>query len=168
MSLRPILLSFVVLLGGCAGYQVGPTNQQIAGDRSVSFRFFDNQTTEPRLSEPLDTSLRRAIQRDGTLRLETATDGDWIVTGTIKSFQRSALTLQPADVRTLRDANVQMTVDVEVLERGTGDVILKQSFQGRTSLRAGADLASAERQVIPLLAEHVAQQVVTVLADGDF
>lgn len=168
MSVRHFLLSLSLILGGCAGYQVGPTNQQLAGERSVSFRFFDNQTNEPRLSEPLNTSLRRATQRDGTLRLETATDGDWIVTGTIKSFQHSALTLQPADVRTLRDANVLMTVEIEVLERGTGDVVLKQTFQGRTSLRAGADLASAERQVIPLLTEHVALQVVTVLADGDF
>lgn len=168
MITRALLVVLALFLGGCAGYQIGPTNGQVAGTRSVSYRFFDNRTDEPRLSEPLNTSLRRATQRDGTLRLETASDGDWIVTGTITTFQRSALTLQPADVRTLRDARVLMTVEVVVLEKGTGDVVLQKTLQGQTSLRAGADLASAERQVIPLLAESVAIQLVTLLADGDF
>src|SRR5687768_18604188 len=71
------------LLTGCAGYQLGPTNGTPAGSRSIQVNLFRNDTWEPRLTDPVATSLRRWIQRDGTYRLATHGDGDIIVDGVI-------------------------------------------------------------------------------------
>ena len=39
----------LILLAGCAGYQLGPTNGLTAGSRSIQVNPFVNQTPEPRL-----------------------------------------------------------------------------------------------------------------------
>jgi hypothetical protein len=168
---RPVPLVLLAcctfLLGGCA-YQLGPTNGVAAGSRSVQVNLFQNQTWEPRLSEPVATSLRRWIQRDGTYRLATSGDGDIVLDGVLLEFQRSGISFQPGDVLTIRDYELTLTVAFKAVERGTGHVILDSKVAGRTTIRVTADEASAERQAAPLLAEDVARRITTLLVDGSW
>ncbi|MBI4327009.1 MAG: hypothetical protein HY674_17350, partial [Chloroflexi bacterium] len=106
------------------------------------------------------------LQQDGTYRLNTRGDGDIVVKGVITGFYRSPLSFQPADILTVRDYSVAMTVKVTATERSTGAVLLDQEVAGRSTVRAGADLASAERQAVPLLAEDLAKNVTALLVDG--
>ncbi|MBM3846131.1 MAG: hypothetical protein FJ405_07595, partial [Verrucomicrobia bacterium] len=99
LSTRPVLQVIALLaccLGfGCAGYKLGPTSGQVAGQRSVEILPIQNLTPEPRLTDAFDGALRRAIQHDGTFRLETRDEGDLIVSGVITRFQRSYLSFDP-------------------------------------------------------------------------
>jgi hypothetical protein len=166
--LRSIFLACCFcLLAGCA-YQLGPTNGMSAGSRSIQINLFQNQTWEPRLSEPLATSLRRWIQRDGTYRLDTHGDADVVVDGAIVEFQRSGISFQPTDVLTIRDYDLSMSVEFKAVERGTGRVLVKSKVVGRTTIRVTADEASAERQAAPLLAEDVARRITSLLVDGSW
>src|SRR5690606_233555 len=70
---------FACFLIGCAGYRLGPTNGMPAGSRAIQVKLFQNETYEPRLTEPVVTALRRAIQQDGTYRLATRDDADIVV-----------------------------------------------------------------------------------------
>src|SRR5688500_18949582 len=88
-------LALVAVSLGCAGYRLGPTNGMPAGSRSVQVRMFQNETWEPRLSEPVATSLRRTIQQDGTYRLDIKGDADIVLEGTITEFNRSGLSFDP-------------------------------------------------------------------------
>jgi hypothetical protein len=139
-----------------------------AGSRSIQINLFQNQTWEPRLSEPLATSLRRWIQRDGTYRLDTQGDADVVVDGAIVEFQRSGISFQPTDVLTIRDYDLSMSVEFKAVERGTGRVLVKSKVVGRTTIRVTADEASAERQAAPLLAEDVARRITSLLVDGSW
>src|SRR4051812_29231187 len=85
-SVRIVL--FGVLIVGCAGYHLGPTNGLHAGERSVQVNSFVNQTIEPRLSDALSLSLRKNLQKDGTYRLNTHNEGDIILSGTIVNYDR--------------------------------------------------------------------------------
>ena len=51
-----------LVLCGCAGYRLGPTNGMTAGAKSIEVKPFVNQTMEPRLIEPLTQALRRSLQ----------------------------------------------------------------------------------------------------------
>ena len=164
--LTGLAVLMAVLIAGCAGYKLGPTNGQAAGEQSVQINPFQNQTIEPRLAEYTTSSLRRKIQQDGTYRLDTKDDGDIVVTGVITRFHRSELSLQPSDVRTVRDYYLQMTAQVTATDRATGKVLFTKNVSGRTSIRVGADLASAERQAIPLLADDLAQNAKSLIVDG--
>ena len=132
----------------------------------MQVNLFQNETLEPRLSEPVATSLRRILQQDGTYRLATRGDADIILEGTITEFNRSGLTFDPRDVLTVRDYELVLTARFTATERGTGRVIVASAASGRTTIRAGADLPSAERQAAPLLAEDLARKITSALVDG--
>jgi hypothetical protein len=161
------LAALALLLGsGCAGYQLGPSNGTKAGERSIEVQFFQNQTGEPRLIEAVTGSLRKTLQQDGTYKLDTRGNSDVIVTGTLIKYDRGGVTFQPSDIRTVRDYNVTVSARVLARERSTGKVLLDRVVTGRATLRAGSDLASAERQTLPNLAEDLARNITTYLVDG--
>jgi hypothetical protein len=169
LVLRPstiYLLFAAIIFAGCAGYKLGPTNGHEPGEQSVQVVPFQNQTLEPRLSEPVSASVRKRFQQDGTFKLDTRGESDLIVTGVITRFDRSELSFQPSDVRTVRDYYLAMTAQVTATERSTGKVVLNRSVSGHSTVRVGADLTSAERQAIPLIADNLAKNIVSMLADG--
>ena len=155
-----------MLFCACAGYQLGPTNGVVAGSKSIQVNLFQNTTIEPRLTEPVATALRRTIQQDGTFRLATKGDADIIVEGAITQFDRSGVTFDPRDVLTVRDYELRMTATFTAKETATGRVLLSSTEFGRTTIRAGSDLPSAERQAAPLLAQDLAQRITAALVDG--
>jgi hypothetical protein len=167
--MRAAALLFAVsalALVGCAGYRLGPSNGVEAGARSVSVRPFVNATLEPRLIEAVSISLRRSLQQDGTYRLETSGDGDVIVTGTITKLVRRELGFQPNDTLTVRDYSLELFADVAAINRSSGKTNFTRTIFGRTSIRVGADLASAERQAVPLLAADLAHNIAAAVTDG--
>lgn len=166
---RSVLAGCALLVGsGCAGYRLGPTAGFSAGARSVKVAAFQNSTLEPRLVSALNNALRSQLQQDGTYRLETRGDGDVEVGGEILKFERAAVGFRPGDVLTAQDYSVTMTAHVRAVERATGRVLLDRNISGRTTLRIGNDLASAERQAVPLLATDLARNVTTYLTSGDW
>lgn len=166
MRLRAFILLPLLVVAGCAGYRLGPTNGLVAGEKSVQIKPFVNQTFEPRLSEPITSEIRKRVQQDGTYRLATHDDGDLVVSGTIVDYKRGGLSFEPNDVITVRDYNLTVSARIVAIDRVTGKTNLNQTVHGRTVIRVGNDLASAERQAIPLLAADLARNAVSALADG--
>ena len=155
----------VLMLAGCAGYHLGPSNGNLAGAHSIQIEPFVNQTTEPRLVDYVMNSLRKSLQQDGTYRLATHDAGDVIVAGEITSYTPVGLSVQPTDVLTVVDYQITMTVRITARDRATGKVLFDKPVKGRTTLRAGQDLTSAERQAIPLLAEDFAKNATDLLGN---
>lgn len=153
-------------LCGCAGYRLGPTNPATTQGRSIQVRFFENPTFEPRLLESVNQALRRVLQQDGSLQVRTHGDTDLILTGILVSYDRMPLAFQPRDVATVKDYEVRLRVKVKAVERKTGKALLDREVTGRTSIRVGSDLTSAERQGIPLLAEDLAKNITALLVEG--
>jgi len=153
-------------MAGCAGYQLGPSNGMRAGEKSVQINPFINETPEPRLIEPITLAMRRQVQRDGTYKLATQGDGDLIVNGVVTRYDRSPVSFQARDVLTVRDYNLTITARIVAVDRTTGKTNSNQTIRGRTTVRVGNDLASAERQAIPLVAADLARNAVAAIADG--
>ncbi len=164
LSVIAALLSLAV--GGCAGYRLGPTNGVSAGDKTVEVRPFVNQTLEPRLGDAVTGALRRNLQHEGTYRLATHGPADIIVTGVITRYNRHELSLLPNDVLTAQDYRINATAQVSARDVSTGKLIFDRSVTGYTLVRVGADLTSAERQALPLLAEELAKNVTALLVEG--
>lgn len=172
MTMRALLslglAAGLLSLTGCAGYKVGSTAAFPAGQHSIQIALIRNQTNEPRLIESLNNALRKRFQQDGTYKLDTRGESDVVLTGVITRFDRSVVTFQPADVLTVRDYALSMSAKITVKERGTGKVLFDRDVGGRTTIRAGTDLASAERQAVPLLAEDLARNATTLIVDGNW
>ena len=155
-------------LTGCA-YRLGPTNGVTAGDRSVQVKPFLNKTLEPHLTDYVMNSMRKRLQEDGTYKVDThENDADIILNGVILTYDRSPLSFQPTDVITAVDYQIAMTAQVTARERSTGKLIFDKTVHGRTTLRVGADLTSAERAALPSLTDDVAKKAVALLVDGNW
>ena len=161
-----LLAALAIILAGCAGYTLGPTNGVNAGSRSVQIRAFVNQTQEPRISEYLASSLRKQLQQDGTFRLETQGAADILVTGEIERFDRAELSYTTNDVLTPQAYVITLIARVVAVETATGKTNLNRRVQGRTYMRIGNDQSSDQRQAIPLLTDDLARNAVSLLADG--
>ncbi len=155
-------------VGGCAGYRVGPSNGETAGEKTVQITPFTNHTPEPHLGDAVTAALRKEIQRDGTYRLATGEAGDIVVNGVLTRYYRQAVSFVPSDVTTVRDYRLLLTAQVTARERSTGRMLMDQAVTGRTLIRVENDLTSAERQAMPLLGQDLAQQVTALLADGSW
>ena len=168
MRIAALSLAAAVLLTGCAGYKLGPSNGLEAGSRTVQINPPVNKTSEPRLGEELNHELRRQIQRDGTYRLATREDGDVVVTTTIMEYNRSGETFLKRDTLTARDYRIHLVALVTAYDRVTGKNIVNRKVTGRTLVRIGSDQAAAERQALPLLTEDLARVITSALADGEW
>jgi hypothetical protein len=164
LSAGLLLLAF----GGCAGYSLGPTNGQAAGQKAVQISPFANRTLQPHLGDAVMTALRNDLQQDGTYRLATHGRPDVIVSGVITRYTRHELSFVPNDVLTVQDYLVSMTAQVTARDVGTGKVLFDRPFTGSTMVRVGSDLTSAERQAMPLMAQDLAQRVIALLVDGSW
>jgi hypothetical protein len=160
------LILLPLLLTGCAGYQLGPTNGMAAGEKSVQVSPFVNQTLQPRLTDAVTSQMRKELQRDGTYQLVSNGSADILVSGTLTTYQRTEVTLAYNDVLTVRDFRLSLTAHVTARERATGKVLLDQPVTGYTLIRVGADLPSAERQATPVLADDLAKNVAALLVEG--
>jgi hypothetical protein len=161
-----LLCATAALLAGCAGYHLGPVNGERAGEKSIEVLPFNSKTLQPRLGEAVTQALRENLQTDGTYRLATRGGGDIVVTGVITSYVRDSLSFLPGDVLTAENYHVTITAHVTAREPGTGKLLLDKNVSGSTLVQVGTDLASAERQSTPLLAEDLARNITELLTEG--
>lgn len=156
-----------VVVAGCAGYHLGPVNGAVAGEKSIEIQPFNNQTMEPRLGDAVTQSLRERLQTDATYRLVSRREsGDVVVTGVIRQYSRQGLGFLNTDVTTPENYRVDVVVHVVAVDRRSGKKILDKDVKGHTFVHIGDDLASAERESLPLLAEDLAQNISEMLTEG--
>jgi hypothetical protein len=157
----------VVLFVGCASYHLGSVNGTPSGEKSVQVLPFNNQTLQPRLGDTLTQSLRERLQVDATYHLATRSDsGDIILSGVVRQYERDALGNLNTDVATPQNYRVGIIVHVTARERSTGRLLFERDVRGHTLVQIGSDLASAERQALPLLADDLAHSIIEMLAEG--
>jgi hypothetical protein len=162
-----LLVSLVALGGsGCAGYKLGPVNGLAAREKSVQVNPFDNRTLEPRLNDAVTAQLRKELQRDGSYQLASHNDGDIVVSGSVTRYLRQEVSFSSGDILTVRDYRLELSAQVTARDRSTGKVILDQVVTGTTLIRVTTDLASTERQALPLLAADLAKNVTALLTEG--
>jgi hypothetical protein len=163
---------FLVLWGvgsaGCVGYQLGHKGTSLKGSDSIQIKPIQNSTQEPGLGEALSLALRQQIQRDGAFALETQNRGDILLEATVTSVRRNKLTLDPQDVLTIRDFEILVTAQFKATRQPGGEVLMQKEITGKTNSRAASDLTEAERRVLPLVMQDMAQQAIDQLSTPDW
>jgi hypothetical protein len=161
-----VMCAAAALLAGCAGYHMGAVDGTVAGDKSVEVLPFNNQTLQPRLGDAVTQALREKLQTDGTYHLATSGAGDVLVTGVITHYTREGVSFLNTDVATPDNYRVSIVAHVTVRDRSNGHVLLDKDVKGATLVHVGPDLASDERQALPLLAEDLSRTITELLTEG--
>ena len=79
-AFAPLLLAF--LLGGCAGYQLGPaTPGYLKNVHAIAVPTFANTTLVPRIEVLVTNTVIKQFQQDGTFRIVNADVADATLKG---------------------------------------------------------------------------------------
>lgn len=161
---RLLSLAMLLVLTGCAGYTLGPTLG--VQYQTVAVPMFRNKTYRPQLEAQITNGIIKRFQSDGTLRVDSVANADVVVTGEIIRYHRNELRSRRTETGTPREYRVSIDARIEARDRVTGQVILKPTtVTGRSDVFIGNDLQSAEEQILPLIADDLAKQVVSLLAE---
>jgi hypothetical protein len=164
-AFAPLLLVF--LLGGCAGYQLGPaTPGYLRQVHTIAVPTFANNTLVPRIEVLVTGTVIKQFQQDGTFRIVNADVADATLKGEIVGVNRSPARSVRGNVLATTEFTVAVTVKYTLVGRDGKVLGSPGAVGGSTSFFRGSDVATDERQALPLAAEELARHLVSQLSEG--
>ena len=164
-AFAPLLLLF--LLGGCAGYQLGPaTPGYLRQVHSIAVPTFTNTTLAPRIEVLVTSTVIKQFQQDGTFKIVNADVADATLKGEIVGVNRSPARSVRGNVLSTTEFSLVMTVRYTLLGRDGNPLGAAGGATGSTSFFVGQDVNTDERQALPLAAEQLARRLVSQLSEG--
>lgn len=173
--MRPVLFLplAVLLLGGCAGYHVGPIKPtRMAKVTTIAVPSFKNDTLLPRVEVLLANAVIKQLQQDGTYRVVRDNEADAIFQGHLEQIVRRPSRSVRGNVLLTREYLLTLRCTYEVTDRVTGAILDRRAAVGQTTFfvsgtdAIAADLTQDERQALPIAAEDLAKDVVSHLSEG--
>ena len=166
MKKTPLLLLLALLLGGCAGYQLGPaTPGYLKHVHSIAIPTFGNTTLVPRIEVLVTSTVIKQFQQDGTFRIVNEDAADATLKAEIAAVSRSPARSVRGNVLSTTEFNLGLTVKYTLIGRD-GKVLAPGVVGGTTSFFVGTDVSTDERQALPLAAEQLARNLVSQLSEG--
>ena len=163
----PVLALLPVLLGlaGCAPYQLGTAGQPTFATLSVSP--VANSTLLPQAQAVVSTQLREALLRDGRVTLvNSPAAADATLTVVIRDYHREVRAVREDDTGLARKFAVTLGTACTLRDNRSGrDLFTDRPVSvTRDAFTDGGQLQS-EYQLLPLLAEALAQKVAHTVLD---
>jgi hypothetical protein len=156
-----------LLLGGCAGYHIGPIQPYyLRTVHSIAIPTFKNDTLLPRISVLITDSVIKQFQQDGTYRIARKDDADAVLVAEIDRVDRGPLRSVRGNVLATVEFNLVIKVHYSLLDRNGKALTSPQIAYGTTSFFVGDDITTDERQAIPIAAEEMAVHLVSQLSEG--
>ena len=162
-----------LLIGGCAGYHIGPVKPaKFDGIKTIAVNTFKNDTLQPRVEVLLANSVIKQIQQDGTYKIADESTADALLEGTLDEIRRRPSRYVLGNVLQTREYTLQIRVRYKLTQRGTGKVLDERTVSGTTSFfvsgsgSIAADVNQDELQAFPLAAEEMAVRLVSQISEG--
>jgi hypothetical protein len=159
-------LVLALLVGGCAGYHVGPaTPAHLRHIKTIAVPTFANTTLTPRIEVLVTGTVIKQMQQDGTFRIAHEDQADAVLKGEIVAVNRSPARSVRGNVLATTEFHLNLTVRYSLVGRD-GKPLTTAGASGNTSFFRSSDVATDERQALPLAAEELAKQLVSQLSEG--
>jgi hypothetical protein len=158
--------SALLLLEGCAGYQLGSVKpSRFEGIESIHVPLFKNETLEPRSAPMLTNAVVAGLQTDGTYKVGSVNQADAVFEGTFKRIERRQLRSARFDTLVTRELNYRVICDW-VLRTPDGTILAEGSNYGEAAIFLDPNFQLSERQALPLAAQDFAKKVVSEISEG--
>ncbi|HNC23638.1 MAG TPA: LPS assembly lipoprotein LptE [Opitutaceae bacterium] len=169
MRFRPALLSLLamtaLLASGCGHYQLG-TEGKLAFT-TLYVAPVGNATMLPQAQAAVSTQLRDVLGRDGRVSLvNEPAAADATLTVTLKDYHRDVRAVREDDTGLARKFALTLAAECTLHDNRSGrDLFTKRAISvSRDAFTDGGQL-QAEYQVVPLLADALAQKVSHAVLD---
>ncbi|AOS45407.1 hypothetical protein Verru16b_02488 [Lacunisphaera limnophila] len=159
------LLATVLGFTGCAGYQLGTGTAP-----KFTTLFVAPVTSEalvPQARVELTTRLREAFLRDGRVQLAaSAESADAVLQVTIARYGRTLAVSQPTDTGLARRFDLNLQARASLLKRGSEEpYFADRVLEATRGVFTDDGLVPAESQIIPVLADSLANEAVHAVLD---
>ena len=169
-------------LSGCLGYHIGPVKPYYLRDvHTIAIPTFKNETLLPRIEVLVTGTVIKQFQQDGTYSIGNEDNADAILKAEITRVSRSPARSVRGNVLATTEFNLTMRVHYRLVGRdgqaigppgeavgttsffvGTNATTTTQSQQNQNKV----DVATDERQALPLATEELATRLVSQLSEG--
>jgi hypothetical protein len=159
--------SLSLLFSSCAGYQLGadkPT--KMANVTTLAVPVFKNLSLEPRSSVLVTNNVIKQFQMDPTYKIVDTKSADAVLKGTILRFERRQLRGVRTNVLRSSELEIKLWVEYSVEDTKTGEVLIKGTAQGDTSVFLDPKFQLTERQAIDEASRKVGEEILTRVAEG--
>ncbi len=164
MNIRSLLTTCalpLLLLSGC-GYHLGGLRCKPLQDKETfCVNMFSNYTTQPNVGMQMTTALADHLQRDGSFRMSSPANCDFIVSGTVRSILRKSLSTSSRDSYISKEIGLCVSVDYVVTDGKTGKVILSGNTEATGSyFNDTGNVQSARESALSYATRKAAQNIV--------
>jgi hypothetical protein len=157
-------VAFVLLLGGCAGYQIGTRSLYAPNITTVYVPMFESDSFRPYLGQWLTEAVVKQIELKTPYKVVDSVTADSLLTGRILAVKKSVQIEDPYD--NPRDITVDFKIEVSWVDRHGGLIRPPTSIAlpatlihfGQTSSlvpEGGQSIATANQEAIAGLAEQI-------------
>lgn len=149
------------------GYHIGPVKPYYLRDiQTISVPTFKNSTLQPRIEVLVTSTVIKQFQQDGTFRIVGDDEADATLKGEIISVARRPTRSVRGNVLATTEFGLTMRVRYSLVDRSGKGLAPSAIATGTTSFFVGSDVASDERQALPLATEELATSLVSQLSEG--
>ncbi len=166
MKPAALLALAAFVLGGCA-YHLGDARPSMMnGITTLAVPISKNKTLEPNVEGVLSDTIVKALQTDGTYRINYTDRADAILYTTLARIDRWPARSVRGNVLATSEYEFIVTVDYEVIDRPTGKRLMQGAVNGKTSFFVSADMQTDEIQALPLAFTDAATALASRLSEG--
>jgi hypothetical protein len=158
----------VACFSGCAGYHIGSVKPYYLRDvHTIAVPTFKNNTLVPRVEVLITDTVIKQFQQDGTYRIVGDDEADAILKAEIVGISRTPARFVLGNVLATEEFNLTLRVRYSLINRADKTVLAAPAtVSGSTSFFVSSDIATDERQALPLATEDVATHLVSALSEG--
>jgi len=162
------ILTPVLLLASCAGYQLGGVKPaSLAKVKTIAVPMFHNGTLHPRAEALATSAVADALVRDGTYKLGNVDSADAVLEGKLSTIKYSPLRGKRLDTLRPEELESNVTLTWQLLDaRDRTKVLARGSSTGDSNFFVDSNLQTARNGALPDALEQAAESLVSKLANG--
>ncbi len=116
------------------GYHLGGLRcDQLKDMDTFCVNMFANHTTQPNVAMQMTTALTDSLQRDGSFRMASPSECDFVIDGVVTRIERSSLSTDVQDTYISSEIGLRVYVDFTVTNRRNGEVLLSNTASAEGS-----------------------------------
>jgi len=160
-----LLCALLALLPGCQSYRLG-TSAQLSF-RSLYIAPITMRALLPQAQPILSTHVREAFARDGRVTLvNDAGQAEATLQILVRDYHREVATVRPGDTGLARKFQVTLTAEATLIDNRTGQPLFEsRPIVSTRDVFTDRGQQQAEYQILPLLAQDLAQKTAHAVLD---
>jgi len=159
------VLGAAILLGGCAGYQLGTGSTPKFATLFIAP--VATETVIPQAQALVTTQLREAFIKDGRIRLvDSAAEADAVLQVALTGYTREVAVSQQSDTGLARRFDVTLKAQATLTDNRTKQALFtRRPISAKRGVFTDSGLVPAEYDTLPLLAELLATEATHAALD---